>query len=532
MVQSTPTQTNNSPTWLRIGFRTTSVGLAFWQVVPNVFFAAPATANTSVQESNDNGWSNFINAESHDVSDLDNLPALSRYSILPVPEAKLQPSFASSVLPAPPARQQLVACTQNCSNADLFVLQQSNTVPPRQVLPNLTPSTSSQSQINQAFSNADQTYLQRLISGSGNISQTTSPQSTNFLQFPSTASFPEQKLAFETPASQSSSNSGLVDNPFVPDFNFQGTSIVGDDEFSGRARITATYPISQNLLIGGSVEAVNGNAFVDSTDEGARLNELYLAASLPSSPNLRLIAGQLDFSSYFDRNSFAKDGATQFFNGAFQTSPAIVSSLGNSNLGALVNWSVNDNLELRAAAFSSDSDLSDFSFDSYAGEVAYRSGNFIVRGTYVSGRDGGAGTGFQNSFLIDRGDGQTGILPGDREVSYGINGEVYFPEANLGLFGRYGIYENQTLNLSGDTFSVGVTLFDLFSENDRLGLAYGQTVSNDSLQDLEGATSPEVVEVFYDFEPADNLRVGASLQQTDNFSDTVFQFRLGYDFGW
>lgn len=532
MVQLTPTQTSNSPSWLKIGFRTTSVGLAFWQVIPNVLFAAPVAANTSTQENNDNGWGDFINIDPHGLSDFGDLPALSRHSILPVPEAELQPSFASSVLPAPPARQRLETCTQNCSNADLFVLQQPSTVPPRQVLPNLAPSTSAQSQVNQAFTNTEQTYLQRLISGSGNISQTTSPQSTDFLQFPSTVSFPEQRLAFETPVPQSRGNSGLVDNPFVPDFNFQGTSIVGSEEFSGRARITATYPLSQNLLIGGSVEAVNGSAFVDSTDEGARLNELYLAASLPSSPNLRLIAGQLDFSSYFDRNSFSKDGATQFFNGAFQTSPAIVSSLGNSNLGALLNWSVSDNLELRAATFSSDPDLSDLNFDSYAGEVAYRSGNFIVRGTYVSGRDGGAGTGFQNSFLIDRGDGQTGILPGDREVSYGINGEVYFPEANLGLFGRYGIYENQTLDLSGDTFSIGVTLFDLFSDNDRLGLAYGQTVSNDSLQDLEGATSPEVVEVFYDFEPVDNLRVGASLQQTNGFSDTVFQFRLGYDFGW
>ncbi|MDV3348495.1 hypothetical protein QGP82_07335 [Leptothoe sp. LEGE 181152] len=532
MVQSTPTQNSNGPTWLKIGFHITSVGLALGQVAPNVLFTAPATASPASKENKDNEWVNFTPVETNDFSDLNDLQILAKYSALPVPETRLQPSFSNSVLPEPPVRQQLVSCTQNCSNADLFVLQQPNTVPPRQILPTITPFTSSQQQTNEAFFHSDQTYLQSLISGTEGTSQTASSRANDFSQLPSGQPFSEERLAFETPASPSRSNSGLIDNPFAPDFSFQGTSIVGNEEFSGRARINATYPISQNLLIGGSVEAVNGTAFVDSSDEGARLNELYLAASLPSSPNLRLIAGQLDFSSYFDRNSFAKDGATQFFNGAFQTSPAIGSSLGNSNLGALINWSVNDNLDLRAAAFSSDRDLSDFNFDSYAGEVAYRSGNVIVRGTYVSGRDGGADTGFQNSFLIDRGNGQTGILPGDREVSYGINGEVYFPEANLGLFGRYGIYENQTLDLSGETFSLGVTLFDLLSDNDRLGVAYGQTVSNDSLQEIEGSVSPEVFEVFYDFEPVDEFRVGASIQQTNGFSDTVFQFRLGYDFGW
>ena len=395
---------------------------------------------------------------------------------------------------------QPTTCGTDCSDAAPFAFDPAPTFS-RQASPWANAPTTAAPQEN---------YLQQILASR---SQTASQDS--WAQAPAAADSPE--IAPAQP------RRGLAG----PSFNLQAVGIAGDDDASGRLRLTGSYPISRNLLIGGSVEAVTGNDFVDSQEEGLRLNELYLAASLPSAPNLRLVAGQLDLSSYFDRNSFAKDGATQFFNPAFQSSPALIAALGDSTPAALLNWSVNDSLDVRAAAFSSDNDISDFNIDSYAGEVAYRFGNAAIRGTYVSARDGGANTGFQESFLIDRGNDRTGVLSGDREVAYGINGEVYIPEANIGLFARYGIYENQTLDLSGDSFSVGVTAFDVLSQNDRLGLAYGQQLSNDDLRDQENLDSADVVELFYDFEPAPNLRVGASAQYAGD--DTRFKLRVGYD---
>jgi hypothetical protein len=127
------------------------------------------------------------------------------------------------------------------------------------------------------------------------------------------------------------------------------------------------YPLTPNLLFGGSLDLTDGDAFSDSQTEGLSLNELYLAASLPDLPNLRFVVGQLDLTSYFDRNSFAKDGASQFFNPVFQTNPALTAAAIGSRPGLLINWSLNDNIEARAAAFSSDRSISDFQLDGFAG---------------------------------------------------------------------------------------------------------------------------------------------------------------------
>ena len=504
-----------------IGFCTTSAGLTLCHILPQALLPDSALANASAEPLN---LDDYVHVEPSEEIDLQSI-LLASHQPLPVPDANLTPTFASSSLPGLPPIPDSRGCSSNCSNSDLFVFQQPAAIP---IQVSAVPEVASNTGLTRPATNpSSETYLQQILT-TQNVPLSPAVVSSNAPRSDRPSSSPQLSQA-PTAVPEPTG----TDNSLRPNFSLRGVSIGGSDELSGRARLTTHYPINQNLLLGASIETVTGSAFTDSQQAGFRLNELYLAASLPSTPNLRLVAGQVDLTSYFDRNSFSKDGATQFFNSAFQTSPAIISTLGSSNPGALINWSVSNNLELRAAVFSSDRDISDFSLDSYAGEIAYRSGNAIIRGTYAAGRDGGAGTGFQNSFLIDRGNGQRGILPDDQEVSYGINGEIFFPEANLGLFARYGYYENQTLNLNGTSFSVGLTAFDLLSNNDRLGVAYGQTVSNETLSQQPGATSPDVVELFYDFEPLENLRLGASIQQVNGFSDTIFQFRLGYetDFG-
>ena len=315
-----------------------------------------------------------------------------------------------------------------------------------------------------------------------------------------------------------------------PILQLQGASVFDSDDTSARGRVTAAYPVSSNVFIGGSLDLTEGNAFADSRAEGLQLNEMYLAASLESLPNLRFSVGQLDLTSYFDRNSFAKDGATHFFNPTFQSNPALsVSGLG-SRLGALVNWSVTDNLEAKAATFSSARGLSDFQLDAFAGEVGLRYGNAIIRGTYATGTDAGSGDGFEEVFLIGRDDNSFGVDSSDQEESYGINAEVFIPNLQLGLFGRYGWYNNLDLNEEAETYSFGFNFLDLITPADRLGVAYGRRLSNDRLRSEADNDSPDVLEAFYDFRFLPQLRLGLSIQAVDGFSDALLGVRVKTEF--
>jgi hypothetical protein len=315
-----------------------------------------------------------------------------------------------------------------------------------------------------------------------------------------------------------------------PSIRFQGVYELQGDESSARARVSGLYPLSPNVQFGATFDLTDGNAFSDSQTEGASINELYLAASLPNIPNLRFVIGQLDLTSYLDRNSFAKDGASQFFNSLFQTNSALTAASIGSRPGALLNWSITDNLEARAIAFSSARSISNFALDGFAGEVGLRVGNAIIRGTYVSARDGGTNSGFQEIFGISRNDGRSGIQSDDREESYGINAEFFIPQLNLGLFGRYGRYENPDLGQGGDTYSGGLSFLDLFMSSDRLGIAYGRNLSNNRLRQNLGNRTPDVLEVYYDFRLLPNLRLGFTFQELNNFSESIAGFRLRTDF--
>lgn len=315
-----------------------------------------------------------------------------------------------------------------------------------------------------------------------------------------------------------------------PTLQLQGVYLLQGDDSSARARLAAVYPLTPRVLAGATLDLTDGTAFDDSRGQGLQLNELYLATSLQDLPNLRFVIGQIDLTSYFDRNSFAKDGATHFFNPVFQTNPALSATGIAPRTGALVNWTLTDNIEAKAAVYSSARNIGGFTLDGFAGEVGVRYGNAIIRGTYAASRDAGLSDGFQGVFQVPRGDGRFGILESDREESYGVNAEVFVPNLNLGLFGRYGRYENQALGLGGDTFNFGVSFLDLFAPDDRLGIAYGRALSNEQLRQQVGIERPDVLEVFYDFRFLSNLRLGFSVQQRNDFSETVLGVRVKTEF--
>ena len=316
----------------------------------------------------------------------------------------------------------------------------------------------------------------------------------------------------------------------TPSIQLQGVLLNQGDDFSARARVSALYPISLDALFGAVVDLTTGNDFSDSRVTGLSINELYFAVSPSSLPGLRFVVGQMDLTSYFDRNSFAKDGATHFFNPVLQTNPALSATGIASRPGVLVNWAITDNLEAKAATFSSSRNLGDFALDAFAGEIAVRAGNFILRGTYASDRDAGQRDSFREVFQIPRSDGTTGTRSGDREVAYGVNGELFVPSLKLGLFGRYGHYDNLALDQGGDTYSLGFNFLDLLMPHDRLGLGYGRGLSNGDLRRQSDAKVPDVLELFYDFRISPNLRLGFTVQERNQFSETVVGFRLKTQF--
>jgi hypothetical protein len=314
-----------------------------------------------------------------------------------------------------------------------------------------------------------------------------------------------------------------------PVLRIQGVYIYEGGEDSARARFSGVYPLTRDVQVGGTIDLATGN-FSEINEDGVSINELYLAASLRDLPNLRFVVGQLDLTSYFDRNSFAKDRASQFFNPVFQTNPALAAAGIGSRPGALLNWSVTDNLEARAAVFSSDRSISDFSLDGFAGEVGLRLGsNFIIRGTYATGRDGGAGTSFREVGRVSRGS-RFGLRDGDREEAYGVNAELFIPSLSMGLFGRYGRYDNRDLDLGGDTYVFGLTFLDLFLQDDRLGIGYGRELSNDQLRRDAGNGISDAAEIFYDFQVVPHLRLGLTFQALDNFSETIAGVRIRTEF--
>ena len=312
-----------------------------------------------------------------------------------------------------------------------------------------------------------------------------------------------------------------------PSLTAQGSFITQGGSSVGRARLSGKYPLSPQAIFGATLDVTSeASGLSDSPGDGININELYFAtAPFADIPNLRFVLGQLDLTSYFDRNSFAKDGVTHFFNAAFQTNPALNAAGIASHPGVLVNWTLNDNIEAKAAAFSSSNALSDFSLDGFAGEIGVRQGNAIVRATYSTGRDGSAKTSFQEAFTIDRGDDTFGLDGDDREEAYGINGEVFIPEWNMGVFGRYGKYINRELDESALTYNIGVSFVDVFTKDDRLGLAYGQQLSNNQSRE-----KPDVLELFYDFRLLPNMRVGFTLQQHNGLSETDVGVRVKTDF--
>lgn len=336
-----------------------------------------------------------------------------------------------------------------------------------------------------------------------------------------------QGVGEDEPEPDSIQNNSASYDPLSPSLDVQGVFLNQVDS-SARLRLRGFYPVSPNALFGAIVDLATGNDFAGTENSGLNLSELYFTGNLPDYPNLRLVVGLMDLTSYFDRNSFAKDNTTHFFNNAFQTNPALATAGIGSRIGVLLNWNITDNIEAKGAAFSSNRDLGDFALDAFAGEIGFRAGNGIIRATYSTdqdtGRDGIVGFSTNQAPFFER-----GTQNGDREDAFGINGEYFIPEINLGLFARYGWHENHELDRGANTYSLGLNFLDLFMEDDRLGFGYGRNLSDEDGRRIRGDKVPDVWELFYDARISPNFRAGVTLQARDEFSDVILGFRVRTD---
>ena len=302
-------------------------------------------------------------------------------------------------------------------------------------------------------------------------------------------------------------NSPKKNDALTPTLDVQGVYLnQGDD--AARLRLRGVYPVSPHALFGAIVDLASGTDFQGTEGTGVSLSELYFTGSLPNYSNLRLTAGLMDLTSYFDRNSFAKDSTTHFFHPLFQTNPALASAGIGSRPGALLNWNITDNIEAKAAVFSSKRNLGDFALNAFAGEIGFRAGTGIFRATYATDKDKGRG-------------GVFGTREGDRENAFGLNGEFYIPQIKMGMFARYGWLNNTDRDKNAKTYSFGINFLDMFVKDARLGLgyAYGPDFSKND----------DVWELFYDMRIAKGLRAGITLQERDGFSETIVGFRVKTD---
>ncbi|MEN9240421.1 MAG: hypothetical protein Q6J68_06645 [Thermostichales cyanobacterium SZTDM-1c_bins_54] len=300
-----------------------------------------------------------------------------------------------------------------------------------------------------------------------------------------------------------------------------GLKVTSDQGVAGRLGTVTRYTLGSNTILGLDVDIIGGSLFGPS---GIDVKQLFIAQSIPGLENLRFLAGKLDLTAAFDRNSFAKDNLTHFFNFNFGTNPALVAGGLGAKPAFLVDWLVTDDLAVKVAPFASQFVGDVFQFDSLAGEVAFRfQENYVTRLTFVTGRDTGVSTFRENDRLLRP------VIPGDRVTAFGLNGEAFFPEIRLGAFFRYGYYRSEVTGVDADHFSLGVNLLDLFRPQDRLGIGYARALSNYNFL-LPGERTPDVLEVFYDLKVRDNIRVGFSAQAQDGFSRGVFGVRTKIDF--
>lgn len=224
----------------------------------------------------------------------------------------------------------------------------------------------------------------------------------------------------------------------------------------------------------GSLSGLNDDAGSFQDEDGVdrvSVREAWLQSDLLKQ-HIRLVAGKIDLTNYFDINSVANDETTQFITSAFVNNPTL--EVPENGPGIVSFYDTRKGLFFGFGLQSADNSGSDITDDLYGiGEIGMRlryllglEGTYRLWGKINGGRDNN--TGFGVSI--------------DQHLS-----------PKLVAFGRYGINETDGADIKS-AWSTGLELRHPFLSrvNDSTAFAFGNTESVDGNEE-------QVTEVYYRF---------------------------------
>ena len=297
------------------------------------------------------------------------------------------------------------------------------------------------------------------------------------------------------------------------------TSFTGDDLLTIRLATSTGDDVSTNFGAGdlnysdntGGATNGNGRVSIDQVVYSNRIGESFRYFVGPA----------LDPKIIIDTNSFANNEEGDFSSTLFINNPLLFEVVGGDNPGAGFDWSLSQNVSLRAVYNAAEGGQS-FGFGSggFFGGASQILTELEVKPSETSAIR------LQYARLNEQGTALTAALAGNIINSttdvFGINAE-WAITPNFGLFGRYGTASTRVNSavdsygdISANTYQIGFSLPDLFAPGNTLGVSYGQPIRvNAGTQNgigLAPSGRQSNIEVFYSFRLNDNITLTPDLQ--------------------
>ncbi len=270
--------------------------------------------------------------------------------------------------------------------------------------------------------------------------------------------------------------------------------------------------IFSNTVSGLNDDVSRGSHQDDDGLDRVSVREVWLQSMLMED-RLRLVAGKIDLTNYFDMNAVANDETTQFLASAFVNNLALAEP--PNGPGVVGYFDTKKGYSFGAGLQSSDNSGTAVTDRIFAiGELDYHTPKFLF------GREG-------DYRFWGRYNGDT------RSSAVGISFDQEFTQGLAG-FSRFGITHNAAPGEVEWTWSAGLGLSAPFSlrRNDHGGLAFLQLKTRESKRE-------ELAEVYYNFFITDHMSVSLNSQvllnsiREESFNEdylSTFGLRLQMDF--
>ncbi len=270
--------------------------------------------------------------------------------------------------------------------------------------------------------------------------------------------------------------------------------------------------IFSNTVSGLNDDVSRGSHQDDDGLDRVSVREVWLQSMLMED-RLRLVAGKIDLTNYFDMNAVANDETTQFLASAFVNNLALAEP--PNGPGVVGYFDTRKGYSFGAGLQSSDNSGTAVTDRVFAiGELDYHTPKFLF------GREG-------DYRFWGRYNGDT------RSSAVGVSFDQKFREGLAG-FGRFGATHNAAPDEVKWTWSAGLGLSSPFSlrRNDHAGLAFSRLKTDESKKE-------ELAEVYYNFFITDHMSATLNSQvllnsiREESFNEdylSTFGLRVQMDF--